>query len=77
MNIVREQSFEQLCELIGSVVEFRSDCEFFPNFNVVGRVVDVRMNTNNEITFTINTIPNNRRLDIGANMKNLRYEIKK
>lgn len=77
MKIAREQTFETLCQLTGNIVNFVSDCEFFPNFNVVGRVVDVYINTNSETMITINAIPNNRKLDIGVNMKNLRYEIKK
>ena len=74
MEKVKSKSFDELNTLVGKTVNFTSSCEFFPNFNVVGRVMSVRMNSG-EITFDVMCLPNNRRIDIGSNMANLAYKI--
>ncbi len=76
MELVNKYSYIWLCQnLINKKVNFISDCEFFPNFNVIGYITDIKLSkTSNEILFTINTT-NNKKLIIGSNMKNLQFKI--
>lgn len=55
-------------------VHFTSDCEFFPNFDVNVYVYDIYLR-NNEIMFETKNISNDKKLTIGSNMKNLKFEI--
>ena len=55
-------------------VHFTSDCEFFPNFDVNVYVYDIYLR-NNEIVFETKNISNDKKLTIGSNMKNLKFEI--
>lgn len=71
---VKNKSFEELSQLTGNVVNFISNCDFFPNFNVTGRVLRIDL-SNNEIMFEVSIHPNDRVIKIGSNMKNLTYEI--
>ena len=59
--------------MFGKNVHFTSDCEFFPNFDVVIKVNDIYINKN-EIIFKGKT-KNNKMLTIGSNMHNLQFEI--
>ena len=76
MELVNKYSYIWLCQnLINKKVNFISDCEFFPNFNVTGYIADIKLSkTSNEILFTINTT-NNKKLIIGSNMNNLQFKI--
>lgn len=67
---VKKLTYEKLCEYIGKTVILKSDCEFFPHFTVIGRVIDIKVQ-NNEYIINIKTKPNNKELSIGSNMKNL------
>ena len=58
--------------LMGKTVHMTSDCEFFPNFNIQGKVIEYRMH-NNELIFKIKV--NNKLIDVGCNMKNLQFEL--
>lgn len=71
---VKNKSFEELSQLTGNVVNFVSNCDFFPNFNVTGRVLRIDL-SNNETMFEVSVHPNDRVIKIGSNMKNLTYEI--
>jgi hypothetical protein len=74
MNNVKDYSFSQLYKkMFGKNVHFTSDCEFFPNFDVVIKVNDIYINKN-EIIFKGKT-KNNKMLTIGSNMHNLQFEI--
>ena len=55
-------------------VHFTSDCEFFPNFDVNVYVYDIYLR-DNEIMFETKKISNDKKLTIGSNMKNLKFEI--
>jgi len=71
---VDNYSYIDLCEkLIGKTVSFKSDCEFFPNFHIVGVVISIKIANNNEFIITI--IHNGKQYDIGSRMKNLTFEI--
>lgn len=71
---ISNYSFNQITgNLLGKNVHFKSDCEFFPNFDVTGKVVKVYMNNDETIIDIIEKC--GKRLSIGSNMKNLRFEI--
>jgi len=73
MESVRKYSYQNLIKkLIGNKVQFKSDCEFFPNFNVTGKVLSYYIK-GNELLFKVKVM--NKTIDIGTNMKNLRFTI--
>lgn len=71
---VKSKTYEQLRGLLGKKVHFKSDCELFPNFDVTGKVLEMRYGSNLEIIFKFASFTG-KTIDIGSNMKNLRYEI--
>lgn len=71
--LVRELTYKQLSTYIGSRCEFRSDCEFFPNFHVIGNVLSVTINKN-EYEISIKTEPTGKIISVGSNMRNLTIE---
>jgi len=74
LESVKDYMFSQLYKkMFGKNVHFTSDCEFFPNFDVVIKVNDIYINKN-EIIFKGKT-KNNKMLTIGSNMHNLQFEI--
>lgn len=73
--LVSNYNYIDLCNLIiGKIVNFKSDCQFFPNFNMTGRVLSITINYTNEFLIKIKT-SNGKNYDIGSNMKNLTFEI--
>lgn len=75
MESIKKYSFQNLIKmLIGKKVHMTSDCEFFPNFNIKGKVLSYYIK-GNELIFKIKTIPMKKTIDIGSNMKNLKFEI--
>lgn len=60
-------------ELYCKHIRFKSDCEFFPNFDVVGKILSSKI-VNNEILFKFKT-DSGKVITIGSNMKNLRVMI--
>lgn len=71
MMNVKDLTYSQLCSYINKSFEFKSDCEFFPNFNVIGRITKVEIN-NNEYLISVATKPTGKIIKIGSNMKNLK-----
>ena len=71
--LVKKLKYTDLLMLIGSRCQFKSDCEFFPNFNITGTIHDVSIN-NNEYIINIETEPTGKIIPIGSNMKNLTIE---
>ena len=75
MENVSKYSFKQIIMMtIGKNSHFTSDCEFFPNFNVYGKVLSYYIK-NNELVLKVKTKPSGKIIDIGSNMKNLKFEI--
>ena len=71
---IKQFSYIELCDLlINKTVNFISDCEFFPNFNIIGKIRKISIANNNEILFHI--IVNHKELTVGSNMKNLQFRI--
>ena len=74
MGLVSSKSISQISsELLGKKVHMKSDCEFFPNFDVTGKITAVKPGQNGETVMTM-LVTNGKTLYIGSNMKNLRYE---
>lgn len=74
MNLVSKYSYNDLCQiLIGKIVNFKSDCQFFPNFDVTGTVLRIDIARNNE--FIIKIYRNGKKYDIGSKMHNLSFTI--
>ena len=62
-------------KLLGKRVRFTSDCELFPNFDVKVQVISVSISQNREILFDCRNISNRKKLVIGSNMRNLKFQI--
>ena len=62
-------------KLLGKRVRFTSDCELFPNFDVKVQIISISISQNREILFDCRTISNRKKLVIGSNMRNLRFQI--
>lgn len=74
-KLVKSQSYIQLQnELLGKRARFKSDCQLFPHFDVVGKIVKMWI-SNGEIIFEIIVDNNLKRLKIGSNMSNLSYSL--
>ncbi len=75
MTKISKYSYNELCKLlIGKNVNFISDCQFFPNFNVTGYVISIDIVSNNEFKIHIKR-NNGKYYDIGSHMHNLQFEI--
>lgn len=75
LEFVKNLSFPELYKKIfGKNVRFISDCQFFPNFDVIIKVNDISIAKNNEILIKGKT-KSNKELSIGSNMLNLQFEI--
>lgn len=74
MEYIKNYTFDIIYKKIfGKNTRFVSDCEFFPNFDVIIKVNRIYLRLN-EIMFEGKT-KNNKKLTIGSNMKNLQFEI--
>lgn len=72
---ISKYSYPELNKLLlGKNVRFKSDCEFFPNFDVIGKVIFMKMQ-NSEILIDVIIHNKNKKITIGSNMKNLRFSI--
>lgn len=75
LEFVKNLSFPELYKKIfGKNVRFISDCQFFPNFDVIIKVNDISIAKNNEILIKGKT-KSNKELSIGSNMRNLQFEV--
>ena len=74
MDFIKNFGFEVLYKkLFRKNVRFISDCEFFPNFDIIIKVNKIYIK-GSEIIFEGIT-KSNKKLTIGSNMKNLQFEI--
>ena len=74
MDPIKNFGFEVIYKkLFGKNVRFISNCEFFPNFDVIIKVNKIYIK-GPEILFEGLT-KTNKKLTIGSNMKNLQFEI--
>ncbi len=74
MEYIKNFGFEVIYKkLFGKNVRFVSNCEFFPNFDVIIKINKIYIK-GPEILFEGLT-KTNKKLTIGSNMKNLQFEI--
>ena len=73
MKYIKDLSLESKYSLLSKKVRFKSDCEFFPKFDVKCKIMDIHQK-NNEILFEVIVYPSKKHLTIGSNMKNLSFE---
>lgn len=75
MFYVKDFSYYILIKmLLGKTVNFKSDCDFFPNFNITGKIISYTIK-NNELIFKLRIPTKNKIIDVGSNMKNLQFKI--
>lgn len=75
MERLSKYTYENISKLFnGKIIHMKSDCEFFPNFDVTGRIIKYDI-VNTELILTMKTINQNKIIKIGSNMKNLTFEI--
>jgi len=74
MELANKYSAIQLIKkIVGKKVRFTSDCELFQNFDITGKVMSYYVK-GTEILFK--TKIGNKTIDVGSNMKNLKFELK-
>ena len=64
-------TYDEIYSLKGSNIQFVSDCELFPNFDVTGKVKSISLE-GSEYVFIVSIKGKN--IHIGSNMKNLRVK---
>lgn len=69
MKLVKNMTYDEIYSLVGSEVRFISDCEIFPNFDVIGKVKSISLE-GPEYIFIVSIKGKN--IYIGSNMKNLK-----
>lgn len=74
MTSANNRNFSFFSSILGKKVHMLSDCEFFPNFDLTGKVVAINPGSNGETVLTLLT-NNGKNMYVGSNMKNLRYEL--
>lgn len=65
-----KMTMKELSSYIGETFQFTATCEIFPNFNVIGKVNKVSLNTNGELMIYI-TNNQGKTIPIGQNMHGL------
>jgi len=75
MKKITGYSYFDLCKILHhQKVNFISDCDFFPDFNVTVYVYNIYLK-DQEVIFETKNISNGKKLTIGSNMKNLQFKI--
>ena len=69
MKLIKKMTYDEIYSLKGNEVRFISDCEIFPNFDVIGKVKSISL-IDSEYVFIVSVKGKN--IHIGSNMKNLR-----
>ena len=70
---VKNLTYQEIINLISKRVQFVSDCDFFPFFNITGIVVNINFN-NDEYIFIVK-LNTGKITKISSNMKNLTIKI--
>jgi hypothetical protein len=74
MKSVKKYTYETLSGMcLGKQIHFTSDCEFFPNFDIKCKVLQMKLESN-EIIFTCK-LSNGKTIPVGSNMHNLQFEV--
>ena len=69
MKFVKNMTYDEIYSLRGNEVRFISDCEIFPNFDIIGKVKSIS-SEGSEYIFTV--LVKGKNIYIGSNMKNLK-----
>ena len=69
MKLIKNMTYDEIYSLRGSEVRFISDCEIFPNFDVIGKVKSISLE-GSEYVFIVSV--KGKSIHIGSNMKNLK-----
>ena len=69
MKFVKNMTYDEIYSLRGNEVRFISDCEIFPNFDIIGKVKSISLE-GSEYIFTV--LVKGKNIYIGSNMKNLK-----
>ena len=69
MKLIKNMTYDEIYSLRGNEVRFISDCEIFPNFDVIGKVKSISLE-GSEYVFIVSVKGKN--IHIGSNMKNLK-----
>lgn len=64
-------AYDEIYSLKGSNIQFVSDCELFPNFDVTGKVMSISLEGSE---YVFNVFIKGKNIHIGSNMKNLRVK---
>ena len=67
---VKKMTYKELLTYVGSRCEFRSNCEFFPNFHVIGKVESIDVERH-EYFIKVKSEPTGKIIPISSNMLNL------
>lgn len=71
MKLIKNMTYDEIYSLRGNDVQFISDCEIFPNFDVIGKVKSISLEGSEYI---FNVFIKGKNIHIGSNMKNLRVK---
>lgn len=69
MKLIKNMTYDEIYSLRGNEVRFISDCEIFPNFDIIGKVKSISFE-GSEYVFIVSVKGKN--IHIGSNMKNLK-----
>ena len=73
MKRIDSLNYKELYSLLNKNVRFISDCEFFPNFDINGKIFKITFNKD-EYIFSLR-LKNKKEIKVGSNMKNLQFEL--
>lgn len=73
MVFVRNLSYSEIYKLINKKVRFISDCDLFPNFDIIGKIKSISL-YKNELIFDTK-LECGRIIQVGSNMKNLKIDV--
>lgn len=74
MELLKKYSYNKLIDiLLGKKVHFTSDCQLFPNFNVIGKPISISLVNGIPLIKTILT--NGKTIQIDGGMSNLSFEL--
>ena len=74
MTPINKLNHNQKLSLLGKTIHMKASCEFFPNFDITGKLISWHIANNGEFVYTCK-ISSNKTIQIGTNMKDLVYEI--
>lgn len=75
MEYIKKYSIEQIISLLNKkTVRFTANCQFFPNFDIEGKVKKYDIGKNGELIIYVKH-SNGKLISIGTNMNDLMFEV--